>query len=196
MIRDRTLACTVPGFCAFPHIVIAQQLCSMKKLKRNLRFSCPERSNLTMYASAQTAIRCSAIQGNRTGPLPVHAKKENKMPTNERLWSPPQIIWSSLIAIVVWSAIGFSWFGTGFDWKTQGSAIHMSDNIVKENLAMICVAQAQNAPDSNSALKEFAALSSYKQHDFVKNSGWAIMPGSDAETNGVARLCASKLSEV
>lgn len=109
------------------------------------------------------------------------------MADNSRPWSPPQI---------VWSAVGFSWFGLGFDWKTQGSARQITVNTVAENLAEICVAQAHRDPGSGAALKEFSELSSYKQSEFVKKSGWAVMPGSDSETNGVAKLCASKLREI
>jgi len=117
------------------------------------------------------------------------------MAENERPWSPPQIIWSALIAVVVWSAVGFSWFGPGFGWSTKEAAIKMAGDDVTENLAMICVAQARSAPSSGAALEEFAALSSYKQSEFVKTSGWATMPGSESETKGVAKLCATKLRQ-
>jgi len=118
------------------------------------------------------------------------------MAENTRPWSPPQIIWSGVIAVVVWSAVGFSWFGPGFDWSTKGGAAQMAANDLAENLATICVAQARNAPNSNAALTEFSELSSYKQSVFVKTSGWAIMPGSDSDANNVAKLCANKLREI
>lgn len=118
------------------------------------------------------------------------------MADNKRPWSPPQIIWSTLVGAVVWSAVGFSWFGPGFGWTTQGSARQMAGNDVAENLATICVAQAHSAPGAGVALMEFAELSSYKQPGFVETSGWAIMPGSDSETKGVAQLCASKLRQI
>lgn len=44
--------------------------------------------------------------------------REEEMAENKRSWSPPQIVWSALIAIVVWTAVGFSWFGYGFNWTT------------------------------------------------------------------------------
>ena len=118
------------------------------------------------------------------------------MTDNKRSWSPPQIIWSAVIATVVWSAVGFSWFGHGFDWATKGGARKMTMEAVTENLATICVAQARGAPNADTSLKEFAELSSYKQSKFVDTSGWATMPGGDAATKGVAALCATKLREV
>lgn len=118
------------------------------------------------------------------------------MTDTQRPWSPPQIIWSALIAVGVWSAVGFSWFGPGFDWSTKGGAAQMAANDLAESLAGICVAQAQSAPGADAALTEFADLSTYKQSAFVKTAGWAVMPGSDTDANNVAKLCANKLREI
>jgi len=117
------------------------------------------------------------------------------MSDNKRPWSPPQIIWSAVIATVVWSAVGFSWFGPGFDWSTQGGAQKMSSDAVTENLATICVAQAHGAPNAEVTLKEFEELQAYKQSGFVETSGWATMPGGDSAESGVAALCATKLRQ-
>jgi len=117
------------------------------------------------------------------------------MANNNRPWSPPQIIWSALIAVVVWSAVGFSWFGHGFDWTTQAGATQMTAKAVMENLATICAAQARSAPDAEAALKEFAELSSWKQREFVDTARWATMPGSESAQRGVAELCATKLRQ-
>jgi len=113
----------------------------------------------------------------------------------KRPWSPPQIIWSAILGIVVWSAVGFSWFGHGFDWKTQGGAKQVTANAVKEQLAAICAAQARDAPNAEVALKEFSALQSWKQREFIETARWATMPGSDKSQSGVAELCATKLRE-
>ena len=117
------------------------------------------------------------------------------MSGNSRSWSPPQIIWSALIAIVVWSAIGFSWFGHGFNWMTERHANEMATDAVVERLARICVAQAHRSPNAAAALEELAALESWKRRDFVESAQWATMPGSDSAHRGVASLCASKLLE-
>jgi hypothetical protein len=115
------------------------------------------------------------------------------MAESKRPWSPPQIIWSALIAIVVWSAVGFSWFGHGFDWSTQIGASRMSTNAVVESLAGICVAQARNSTGAEAALKELAGISNWKRREFIEKAQWAIMPGSESEQSGVADLCATKL---
>lgn len=115
------------------------------------------------------------------------------MVENTRPWSPPQIIWSALVAIVVWTAVGFSWFGYGFDWSTQVGASRMSDNAVVEHLASICVAQAKRSPDADTALKQLEGMQSWKRRGFIEEEQWAIMPGSDSARSGVADLCAKKL---
>ena len=117
------------------------------------------------------------------------------MADNKRPWSPPQMFWSAAIAIVVWSGIGFSWFGTGFGWKTQSAVAQMTSSAVKEQLASICVAQARGAPGAEAALKEFSALQSWKQNQFIEEAKWATMPGSESSQSGVAELCATKLRE-
>jgi hypothetical protein len=115
------------------------------------------------------------------------------MAKQERAWSPPQMFWSALIAIVVWSAVGFSWFGTGFDWTTQLGASRISDKALVENLASICVAQANGASDSEAELKKLKALDEWKRRDFIESAKWATMPGSTLPRSGVADLCVEKL---
>ena len=112
-----------------------------------------------------------------------------------RAWSPPQIVWSALAGMLVLTALGFSWFGYGFDWKTQASVKRMASEAVVANLADICVAQAHGAANSAEVLKEFAALSKWKQHSYIEEARWATMPGSDAPLSGVAAACAVRLRQ-
>lgn len=118
------------------------------------------------------------------------------MAVNLKSLSLPHLAGAAVIAIFVWSAIGFSWFGYGFDWTTAGGAQQMTATAVKEQMASICVAQARNTPDSEAALAQFAALDNWKQSSFVEESNWATMPGSDSPRTGVASLCANKLRQI
>lgn len=145
-----------------------------------------------MYAGAQTQLALLDTRGLQPGHSPRTTRKVKEM-SDKRLWSPPQIIWSALIAIFVWTAVGFSWFGYGFDWSTQIGASRMSNQAVVENLAAICVAQARRSPNSEAALKELAAMQNWKRRGFIEEERWAVMPGSDSEQSGVADLCAEKL---
>lgn len=115
------------------------------------------------------------------------------MAESKQSWAPTQMIWSALIAVVVWTGVGFNWFGFGFNWQTQSSAERVTSNAVTENLATICAAQARNAPDAAAALEKLAGLSTWKRREFVETAQWANMPGSESPQNGVAELCATKL---
>jgi hypothetical protein len=115
------------------------------------------------------------------------------MANNKRPWSPPQMIWSAIIGIAVWSAVGFSWFGHGFDWTTQVGARRMSTDILVEQLASICVAQAQSSPNATEAIEKLATVNDWKRREFIDSEEWAIMPGSKKAESGVADLCAAKL---
>ena len=108
----------------------------------------------------------------------------------KRPWSPPQMIFSALAGIAVWTAVGFSWFGHGFNWETQGSAMRMSVDAVKEDQAQICVAQARGASDTGTAMARFNGLSKWKQGDFVAKQGWAAMPGQSTINSSMSAKCA------
>ncbi|MDH3317570.1 MAG: hypothetical protein OER43_17615 [Gammaproteobacteria bacterium] len=115
------------------------------------------------------------------------------MRDNKRPWSPPQIIWSALIATVVWTAVGFSWFGNGFNWTTHAGAEHMSAKAVNESLATICAAQARSSPNAEASIKELSGLSTWKQGEFVEKANWATIPGIESAQREIAELCATKL---
>lgn len=115
------------------------------------------------------------------------------MADDKRPWSPVQIIWSALAGIVLWSALGFSWFGFGFGWTTPGGAADASANAVLDELATICVAQAKSAPDSTTALAKLSELATWKHREFVEKAGWATMHGSESTNSGVAERCAMQL---
>ena len=105
------------------------------------------------------------------------------------------MIWSAVAGIVVWSAVGFSWFGHGFDWTTQVGAQRMSNNAVVEQLAAICVAQAHSSPNAAEAIKKLATVQSWKRREYVETANWATMPGSKSAESGVADMCVNMLLE-
>ena len=117
------------------------------------------------------------------------------MAVKQRPWSPPQIVWSALAGMLVMTAIGFSWFGFGFQWYTQAGVNRTASAALVEQLATICVAQAHAGDGADMALKEFAALSKWKQTAFVESAHWATMPGSESPAKGVASECAERLRQ-
>ncbi len=110
-------------------------------------------------------------------------------------WAPVQMFWSAVLGIVVWSAIGFSWFGDfGFGWRTAGSAQVMANEAVKTRLVGICVAQARADPETKTRLVALEEKSIWSRGDEVNKFGWTRMPGENTPTPGIATACAEQLA--
>jgi len=106
------------------------------------------------------------------------------------------VFWAILGAIVLTMIIGFSWGG----WVTGGTAQNlgetMAEDAVVQRLAPICVFQFNQDPDKAQKLMEFNEVSNYQRDDYVKEQGWATMPGEDEPDRKVAEACASLLEEI
>ncbi len=104
-------------------------------------------------------------------------------------------LWSAAGGAVVISIIGFSLGG----WVTAGTArrtaIEMAETAVVDRLAPICVAQFLQDPNREERLKELKKLDSWNRADYVKEQGWAIMPGEKESDYKVANECARLLVE-
>jgi hypothetical protein len=105
--------------------------------------------------------------------------------------------WGATAGAIALAFVGFNWGG----WVTGGAAEKLAgaraDDAIVATLTPICVAQFQKsakAPASLAALKE---VKSWEQGDYVRNGGWATMPGSTAEPNRqVATACAEALNKL
>jgi hypothetical protein len=101
------------------------------------------------------------------------------------------------VGAIALAIVGFNWGG----WVTGGTAEKLAgaraEDTIVSTLTPICVAQFQKsakAPASLAALKE---IKSWEQGDYVRNGGWATMPGSTAEPNRqVATACAEALNKL
>ena len=112
--------------------------------------------------------------------------------------------WKEKIKLVAWGAIGGAivlaiiGFALG-GWVTGGTAQEMAkkmaDEAVVDRLAPICVAQFQKDPNKEERLKELKKLDSWKRGDYVKEQGWATMPGEKEPDSEVADECARRLVE-
>ena len=90
-------------------------------------------------------------------------------------------------------------FATG--WVvTSGSAQAKAEEIAKkaviDRMAPICVAQFLQDPSREERLKELEEKDSWKRGDYVKETGWATMPGAESPASGVADECARRLVEL
>lgn len=103
------------------------------------------------------------------------------------------LFWSCLAAIILTMLVGFNWGG----WVTGGTAQKMAvvtaQAAVVQRLAPICVAQFNLDPGKTQKLVELKATSSYQRGTYVKEQGWATMPGDGQADIKVATECAKQL---
>jgi hypothetical protein len=99
------------------------------------------------------------------------------------------VFWSAVALIILTIIMGFTWGG----WVTGGSAQRMSDSAVTQRLAAICAGQFNQDPENAPKLAELKKMSSYQRDDYVKEQGWATLPGEAQPNSKVADECAKLL---
>ena len=99
------------------------------------------------------------------------------------------VFWSAVALIILTIIIGFVWGG----WVTGGNAQTMGENAVTQRLAQICVGQFNQDPENALKLEELKKTSAYQRDDYVKEQGWATMPGEQEPDSRVAQACATLL---
>jgi hypothetical protein len=113
--------------------------------------------------------------------------------TNAKL-TKATTFWIVLGAVILTVFVGFS----GAGWVTSATASQMaattSKDAVVERLAPICVAQANQDSLKAQKLEELKGLTTTsKRANFIKEQGWAIMPGETLPDNYVVAECARQL---
>jgi hypothetical protein len=96
------------------------------------------------------------------------------------------VFWSVVGAIVLTMIVGFAWGG----WVTGGTAQKTTHDAITERLSMICLGQFNQDPQKDQKLTELQDISSYQRDDYVKEQGWATMPGEEEPDSNVADGCA------
>ncbi len=101
--------------------------------------------------------------------------------------------WIAIGAIILTVVLGFSRGG----WVTGGTASQMAEasaqSAVVARLAPICVAQFNADAQRAVRLEELKATTSYQRTAYVKEQGWATMPGETTPDNRVAAECTKQL---
>ncbi|MFC1976057.1 hypothetical protein ACFLXQ_06640 [Chloroflexota bacterium] len=104
--------------------------------------------------------------------------------------------WAVIGAIVLTMIVGFNWGG----WVTGGTAQEMGEKMaqdaVVQRLASICALQFNQDPEKAQKLIEFNGARIYQKDDYVKEQGWATMPGEDQPDRKVADACAKLLVQI
>jgi len=103
------------------------------------------------------------------------------------------VFWSWVASVVVTMIIGFTWGGWVTGRTARNMAEVMAEDAVVRRLAPICVLQFKKDPGKDQKLKEVKETSTYQRGDYVRNQGWATMPGEKEPDSKVADECAKLL---
>jgi hypothetical protein len=106
-------------------------------------------------------------------------------------------IWGAGLGAVAAMFIGFTWGG----WVGAASADRLAtaraEKATTGALTPICVAQFQAGPKASASLAKLKETKSWEQADFVRNGGWASMPGTAGEpSRELASACAEALGKL
>ena len=119
-----------------------------------------------------------------------------QLPTFLQDESGTRLLQGAAFGAVAAIVVGFNWGG----WVLESTAAKQvkdgAKSAVVAVLAPICAdkfQQAVNVTDNMAMLKK---ESSYQQASFVEKGGWAILPGSDKSSSGVAKACATLLVDL
>lgn len=105
--------------------------------------------------------------------------------------------WIVLGAILVVLYLGFSRGG----WVTDGTSQQRADTSVEEaviaRLVPICIAQFNADPGKDEKMIAFQELTNTSRRStFVKEQGWATMPGEAEADNKVALECGNQIKQM
>ena len=108
----------------------------------------------------------------------------------------PLFIWGIVIGAIALLIVIFwtGWVVTSSSAEAEGE--QMAKEAVLENLAPICVEQYLQDPNKVERFEELKAKSSYQRDDYVEESGWATMPGSESSVRGLADKCAKQIIDL
>jgi hypothetical protein len=118
---------------------------------------------------------------------PSYSERWNKIRPTKTI-----VFWSLVVTILLTMSSGFNWGG----WVTGGTAQKMTNDAVVHRLSSICVAQFNYDPQKDQKLTELKETTSYQRDDYVKEQGWATMPGEDEPDRNVADACAKQLTRI
>jgi hypothetical protein len=93
---------------------------------------------------------------------------------------------------VVFMIVGFNWGG----WVTGGTAESMATDAVVQRLSSVCVGQFNQDPGKEQKLNDLKEARFYERDDYVKEQGWATMPGEAQPDSKVANVCAKLIFQI
>ncbi len=106
------------------------------------------------------------------------------------------LVWGVVAGAIVLLIVIFSTGWVVTSGSAKAKAEEMVEKAVLDHLAPICVEQFLQDPNKEERLKELKELDSWKRDDYVKERGWATMPGSKSPVPEIAEECAKRVMEL
>jgi hypothetical protein len=104
-------------------------------------------------------------------------------------------LWGAATGALVLSVAGFTWGGWVNGTTAERMAVARGELATVAALTPICVTQFQAGAKAKASLAALKGTSTWQQADYVRDGGWATMPGSKGEPNReVAAACAEALT--
>jgi hypothetical protein len=103
------------------------------------------------------------------------------------------VFWSCVVSVLATLLLGFTWGGWVTGSTAQRAALVAADDAVATHLVPLCVAQFGRDPAKDVKLTKLKAMDSWLRSDYVREQGWATMPGEHAPDGRVADACARML---
>jgi hypothetical protein len=103
-------------------------------------------------------------------------------------------LWGAATGAIVLSIVGFTYGGWVGSATAERMAASRAELATVAALTPICVSQFRAGAKAKASLATLKETSTWQQADYVRDGGWATMPGSKDEPNReVAAACAAAL---
>jgi hypothetical protein len=114
---------------------------------------------------------------------------------NEAQPTKTMAFWLVVASIILTMIIGFNWGGWVTGSTAQRAATAAANTAVTERLTSICVGQFNLDPAKSQKLTELNAARSSQRTAYVRDQGWATMPGEEKADSKVADACSKLIVE-
>ena len=132
-----------------------------------------------------------AEDGDRRKKVEQETKVSYRRRWDKARASKKVVFWAIIGTVALTMMVGFNWGG----WMTGWTAQKMTNDAIGERLSLICVGQFNQDPQKDQKLTELKDTSFYQRDDYVKEQGWATIPGQEKPDNKVADACAKLLMQ-
>jgi len=105
-------------------------------------------------------------------------------------------LWGAATGAIALVIVGFTWGGWVRSTTAERMAVTRGELATVAALTPICVTQFQAGAKAKASLATLKGTNTWQQADYVRDGGWATMPGSKDEPNrDVAAACAEALTK-